>query len=214
MATTVQFAIQLLVEGQSSAEFTANEALQVLDALAQLGVKDRDLATPPGSPAEGDRYLIATSPTGAWSGHAGKIAVFLNGAWTILTPREGWSTWVDDENIRLSYDGSAWSEGTPSSWATGITASTTQTQGQQPLTKRNNRVDTVANANDVVTLEAAAAGGEQTVANFGANTLQIFPASGDSIDLGGANASTTLASGKTATFKASDATKWASIKSA
>lgn len=91
-----------------------------------------------------------------------------------------------------------------------ITASTTQTQGQQPLTLEINEVSTVANANDVVTLVDAAAGLEQTIINNGANTLQIFPASGD--DLGaGLNTSTTLSAGGIAKFVAYDATNWVQL---
>ena len=63
----------------------------------------------------------------------------------------------------------------------GITASTTQTQGQQQLTSDVNEVSTVANNNDVVTLRQGSLGEEQTIINEGANTLQVFPASGDSI---------------------------------
>ena len=38
---------------------THNEALRTLDALVQLMVLDKDLASPPGSPADGDRYRTA-----------------------------------------------------------------------------------------------------------------------------------------------------------
>jgi hypothetical protein len=90
---------------------------------------------------------------------------------------------------------------------TSITASTTQAQGQQPLTKDINEVATVGNANDVVTLQTAIAGLEIFIINNGANVLQIFPASGD--DLGaGVNTSTTLAAGSNVTFVSFDATNW------
>ena len=89
----------------------------------------------------------------------------------------------------------------------GITASTTQSQGQGALTKDINEISTVGTANDVVTLPAAEAGLEIFIINNGANLLQIFPASGD--DLGaGVNASTTLAPGSNATFVSYDATNW------
>lgn len=92
----------------------------------------------------------------------------------------------------------------------GITASTTQSQGQAPLTTEINEVSDVANANDVVTLKTASAGIKQTIINNGANTLQIYPASGD--DLGaGVNTSTTLASGSNVTYLAYDTTNWVSI---
>lgn len=91
-----------------------------------------------------------------------------------------------------------------------ITASTTQSQGQQPLTSDVNNVSVCANANDVVTLPAAIAGHKITVINSGAQILQVFPASGD--DLGaGVNASTTIAAGASKTFVAYDATNWKDI---
>lgn len=94
------------------------------------------------------------------------------------------------------------------STSNGLTASTTQTQGQQQLNSAViNQVATVANANDVVTLTGAAAGRVRIIINDGANTLQIFPAAGD--DLGqGSNTSTTLAAGSTVMFVAYDSTNW------
>lgn len=89
----------------------------------------------------------------------------------------------------------------------GITASTTQTQGQQALTSDISEISTVANDDDTVTLPSAAAGRTATVINNGANILQIFPASGD--DLGkGANTAIKMATGSTFFFKAYDATNW------
>jgi len=90
----------------------------------------------------------------------------------------------------------------------GITASTTQSQGQQPLTKDINEIATCANANDVVTMPTAAAGMTIYVRNNGANALQIFPASGDDIDGTGVDASVTLAAGASVVYRAIDATNW------
>lgn len=99
-----------LANGQANAHVTVNEQVGILDAHVHLSVKDRDLATPPGSPATGDRYLIAGSPTGAWAGQATKVAVYINGGWKFSTPVEGWFMWVDDENKYLRHTGSAWVE--------------------------------------------------------------------------------------------------------
>lgn len=92
--------------------------------------------------------------------------------------------------------------------ATGITASTTQTQGQQPLTKEVNQISVCANANDVVTLPTAVAGERVTVINNGAQTLQIFPAAGAAINSGATNASITLAAGASIMFTSYSSTKW------
>lgn len=92
----------------------------------------------------------------------------------------------------------------------GITASTTQTQGQGALTADINEVSTVANANDTVTLPTAVAGKEVVIINNGANTLRIFPASGD--DLGsGVDTATTLASGSSVRYTAYNATNWVNV---
>ena len=107
MATTAQLSLTKLVEGQASAEVTINDALNKLDATIQLSVKDRDLTAPPGSPAEGDRYIVAASATGDWSGQDKNVAVYLTG-WTFITAKEGFRAWVDDENRFVTYDGSAW----------------------------------------------------------------------------------------------------------
>ncbi len=88
-----------------------------------------------------------------------------------------------------------------------ITASTTQTQGQGALTADVNEVATVANANDTVTLPSAVAGMEITVINNGANTLKIFPASGDNLGAG-VDTSTTLAVGSNVTYASYNATNW------
>lgn len=90
---------------------------------------------------------------------------------------------------------------------TGITASTTQTQGQGALTQQINVVATCANANDTVTLPAAVAGREVVVINNGAQTLQIFPASGDNLGAG-VDASATLTAGSNRTYVAYDTTNW------
>lgn len=89
----------------------------------------------------------------------------------------------------------------------GITAGTTQSQGQVPLTKDINEVSVCANVNDVVTLPAAIAGLSIVIFNNGAQTLQVFPASGDNLGAG-VDTSITLIAGKNARFISYDATNW------
>ena len=90
----------------------------------------------------------------------------------------------------------------------GLTASTTQTQGGGlALTAEYNEFSTVANANDAATLITVAAGIKQVVFNNGANTLQIFPASGDDVGAG-VDTSVTLAAGANTVFRGIDGTNW------
>lgn len=102
--------LSYLMAAQSQKHVTYNEAMRALDALVQQTVLDIDLADPPGSPADGDRYIVAASPTGAWSGQAGKLAAWQDGAWAFYTPREGWLVWVADEDVLYVYDGTSWDE--------------------------------------------------------------------------------------------------------
>lgn len=107
MTTTTNLGMTLVEQSQAQKEVTVNTALIRLDAILNTGAKDKDLATPPGSPATGDLYIVAASPTGAWAGQAGKLAYF-NQTWQFISPKEGMTLWVNDENLSYSYDGSAW----------------------------------------------------------------------------------------------------------
>lgn len=108
MPETVSLGLPLLVAEQAQKHVTHNEALRALDAIVQLSVKDRDLAAPPASPSDGDRYIVATGATAAWSGHDAEVAAWQDGAWAFYAPREGWRCWVEDEGAFLVFDGSAW----------------------------------------------------------------------------------------------------------
>ncbi len=98
-----------LVAAQAIPETTVNEIARYLEqgALWFGKIKDRDLATPPGSPADGDAYIVAASPTGAWAGQAGKIAFRVSTAWDFITPTEGMAVYIADEDAAFVYDGSA-----------------------------------------------------------------------------------------------------------
>jgi hypothetical protein len=108
MPETPLLGLPLIEAAQAQKHVTHNEALLRLDAEVQLAVIDRTLATPPTTPADGDRYLIAASPTGVWSGHAGDIAYREAGSWRFATPRAGWRLWVEAEAAFLVFDGSQW----------------------------------------------------------------------------------------------------------
>ena len=109
--TTGKLKLPLIAAQQAQKHVTHNEALATLDVLVQAGVKDRDLATPPASPAEGDCYIVASGASDDWSGHDGDIAEYRNGGWVFHAPREGWRTWVEDEGRFCHHTGSAWIAG-------------------------------------------------------------------------------------------------------
>jgi ABC-type arginine transport system permease subunit len=68
------------------------------------------------------------------------------------------------------------------------------------LTARFNRITTVATTADSVKLPAAEAGASILVFNKGANSANVFPASGDAINAGAADAAYALAATKGAMF--------------
>ena len=110
MSETSLLDLPLLEAAQAQKHVTHNEALLKLDAVVQLAVVTRQLAVPPGSPVEGDRYLIASGATGAWTAHAGDIATSQSGAWVFAVPRAGWRLWVQDEEKLLVFTGTVWKD--------------------------------------------------------------------------------------------------------
>ena len=108
MSETPNLKLPYLAAAQSQKHVTHNEALRALDAVVHLAVLDRDASAPPPSPAEGDRYIVGPSPSGAWTGHAGKIAAWQDGAWMTYPAAEGWLAWIADEATLTVFDGSGW----------------------------------------------------------------------------------------------------------
>jgi hypothetical protein len=109
MSSTTNLALPMIAAAQAQKHVTHNEALSVLDVIAQLMVLDRDLTAPPSSPTDGDRYIVGAPATGDWAGKDGQIAAWQDGAWTFHAPNEGWLVWAADEDALLVWTGSAWS---------------------------------------------------------------------------------------------------------
>jgi hypothetical protein len=87
--------------------------------------------------------------------------------------------------------------------------------GASVLTAQMSRVTTVATAADSVTLPAATPRKVVVVVNAAAaNSMNVFPALGDAIDAGAANAAKAVAAAKTVVFYCASAGLWSSILSA
>lgn len=74
MSDTINNGIPLVPENTIDPAAGLNEALNVADALIQVDVISLTVTTPPASPVVGDRYIVPTGATGAWSGQAEKLA--------------------------------------------------------------------------------------------------------------------------------------------
>lgn len=92
-----------------------NEALALLDATVQATVLSQALTDAPASPADGDRYIMASAWAGVTGAVAGHIAVYRTGSgWIVIEPREGWKVEVLADEITYRYDGADWLE-----WSAG-----------------------------------------------------------------------------------------------
>lgn len=111
MSTTPRLSLPHVVQSQSQKEVTHNEALNHLDAVVQPLVQDRDLASPPASPAEGQMWIVAAGASGDWAGQDSNLAQFIGGAWWFLTPPEGFTAWLKDEDMPVRWTGTAWEAG-------------------------------------------------------------------------------------------------------
>jgi len=109
MDESANLKLPYIMAAQAQKHVTHNEAIRSLDALVQIGILDKDLGIPPVAPSDGDRYIPAPGATGDWSGKAGQIASFQEGAWMFYVPRAGWLAWVADENQLYIFDGAIWS---------------------------------------------------------------------------------------------------------
>ncbi len=96
MTTTPDLGIPELAQAQSTPEITHNEALILLQALDN-GVINATTTAPPGSPVDGDSYIVGASATGAWSGYDNHIAIYYNGGWRFVPG-------VDDSGTIISID--------------------------------------------------------------------------------------------------------------
>ena len=110
MTDTANLGLPCIEGSQAQKHVTHNDALRILDTLVQLAVLDRDLTAPPGSPSEGQRWIVKASATGAWAGHDNAIAAWQDGAWQFSTPQTGWVAYLVDEGTLLVWNGSAWGD--------------------------------------------------------------------------------------------------------
>ncbi len=108
MNDTPNLALPYILAAQAQKNVTHNEAIRALDCIVQLSVESRSLTTPPPTPTDGVRYVVATAATGDWAGQSDKIAAFQDGTWAFYEPNEGWIAWVADAHELAVYSAGAW----------------------------------------------------------------------------------------------------------
>lgn len=97
--------------GESDWNTSMDANLKRLGAVVGLSVIDRTTTAPPGSPANGDRYIIPAGATGAWAGITNQIAVRIDGAWEYHVPKHGWLCYIQAEQVLSVFKPAGWSAG-------------------------------------------------------------------------------------------------------
>lgn len=107
MTSSPNLGLPYIDQNQAQKHVTHNEALKLLDGMVQISVKGRTTTTPPGSPAEGERWIVPTGATGAWAGKTNNIALWKDGFWTFFAPGSGWLAFVENEGT-VVFAAGAW----------------------------------------------------------------------------------------------------------
>lgn len=89
--------------------------LRQYHALVQCSIKSKTLTAPPGSPANGDAYIVGASATGAWATHDKAIAIWTtdnpatpSGLWEFYGPTKGFGAFNEFDSVVYFYDGTNW----------------------------------------------------------------------------------------------------------
>lgn len=127
-AATGTLALTTIATGVNSVVTTdMATAFRALDGLVMPNVLGYLTNTPPGSPSNGDCYIIGAAPTGAWAGQGGKVTRYstVTSSWEFYTPKNGWMLEATSARESYRYTGSAWEifyqEGTWTPALTGFT---------------------------------------------------------------------------------------------
>ncbi|MCJ8238367.1 DUF2793 domain-containing protein [Peteryoungia algae] len=106
---TANLDLPFILPAQAQKHVTHNEALQRLDALVQLVVAT-SAESPPADPAEGQIHWVTAPETGPWTGRAESLALFQDGVWVFIPPRQGWTAFfLDDARLKI-FNGAEWIE--------------------------------------------------------------------------------------------------------
>lgn len=90
--------------------------LRAIDqGLVLSSVISQTLTAPPGSPANGDAYIVGASATGAWATHDLSVAVWTtdnpvapSGEWEFYVPAAGWIAWSVADAGFYAFAAGAW----------------------------------------------------------------------------------------------------------
>jgi hypothetical protein len=116
-ANSPRLGVLLMASAMAQKEIVFNEAIIAFDALFAGSVLSLAVTTPPGSPADGDCYVVPhTGATGAWAAYPDKLTFYYNG-WQFLTIPEHFKVYnVADSAFHMYTTSGGWvavATGTP-----------------------------------------------------------------------------------------------------
>lgn len=106
-----RLALPLLSAGQAQKETTHNEALALLDLLAQAVVIAVGVNVPPEAPAAGQCWIVGAAPEGLWAGHMQALAGWTGGGWRFCLPVPGMHVWSLADGVEARYEEGGWAVG-------------------------------------------------------------------------------------------------------
>ena len=74
-------------------------------------IEEPPRASPPASPSLGAAYIVAASPTGAWTGKAQCLAAYTSGGWRFAAPTDGMAAYDKLSSTWALYRAGGWELG-------------------------------------------------------------------------------------------------------
>jgi Protein of unknown function (DUF2793) len=111
MTQSARLGAQFLQAGQAQKEVTVNEGFAIFDLAASAAVDGFLVNAPPASPAIGSSYIVGSSPTGAWTGHAQALAGYTAGGWRTIAAFEGLTALDKASGETATFRSGAWEKG-------------------------------------------------------------------------------------------------------
>lgn len=108
MDETPRLSLPQIIGGQALKHITHNEALLRLDVLVQASVEASTITVPPGTPLEGEAWIVPGGATGAWAGHGNELVAWQAGSWRFYDPAAGWQVFDKASGALKLFSGTAW----------------------------------------------------------------------------------------------------------
>lgn len=96
-----------LISGYTTPEMDAKLS-GITSGISHGVAVDKIANVPPASPTAAEAFIVGTTPTGTFAGHANEVAIFDAGAWKFRVAVKGESHVNAQTNEQLTWNGTAW----------------------------------------------------------------------------------------------------------